>query len=108
MGEVVAVDLGFLVILRVVNVDVVVVLEALEVLEMGFGVAVEFFPRDVDLESLPDVVSMVQSTRLHLSLQSGKHISVQLVVPPGQPQAHLSTFEFRNDQAPSRVPTKSA
>lgn len=60
-----------------------------------FGAVVEFFEAfDVDFESLLDIVSVVQSTKLHRSLQSRKHISVQFVVPPGHPQVQRSTFEL--------------
>jgi hypothetical protein len=63
---------------------------------------------DVDFGGFIELVSVEQSTKLHRSLQSRKHISVQLVVPAGQPQAHRSMFELLKDQAPSRVPTMSA
>jgi hypothetical protein len=58
------------------------------------GVEVELFEGAVDFGSLAAFVSVEQSTNLHRSLQSGRHISVQLVVPPGQPQVHLSVFEL--------------
>jgi hypothetical protein len=70
------------------------------VLEIGRGIVslledeVEDFDPHVDFESLVELVSVEQSTKLHRSLQLGKHISVQFVVPPGQPQVHRSTFEL--------------
>lgn len=66
---------------------VVVVFEvAVEVLE-AFAVA---FARLLDI----DIASFSQSTKLHRSLQSRKHISVQLEVPLGQPQVQRSVFEL--------------
>jgi hypothetical protein len=80
------------------DIDVVVVLDKLVLVPL----LLFFVPEVVDVvmmddvevlelvRATEDVVSVEQSIKLHRSLQSCKQISVQFVVPEGQPQVHRS------------------